>query len=108
MCSPQRGIEVAPFDDTMLISYVLDSGATNDGHGMDGLSERWLGHKPIAFSEVAGSGRNFIGFARVAIDKATQYAAEDADVTLRLWRVAEAAPRRRRPDHRLRDAGAPA
>ncbi len=83
----RRGVEVAPFDDTMLISYVLDSGATGDGHGMDSLAERWLGHKPISFSEVAGSGRNFIGFARVPIDKATQYAAEDADVTLRLWRV---------------------
>jgi DNA polymerase-1 len=83
----RRGIEVAPFDDTMLISYTLDSGATVDGHGMDALSERLLGHKPIAFGEVAGTGRNFIGFARVAIDKATQYAAEDADVTLRLWRA---------------------
>ena len=83
----QRGVEVAPIDDTMLLSYVLDSGTTNEGHGMDALSERWLGHKPIAFSEVAGSGRNFIGFARVPIDRATQYAAEDADVTLRLWRV---------------------
>jgi DNA polymerase-1 len=83
----QRGIEVAPFDDTMLMSYALDSGANNDGHGMDGLSERWLGHKPIPFAEVAGSGRNFIGFARAPIDKATAYAAEDADVTLRLWRV---------------------
>ena len=83
----QRGVEVAPFDDTMLMSYALDSGANNEGHGMDGLSERWLGHKPIAFAEVAGSGRNFIGFARAPIDKATAYAAEDADVTLRLWRV---------------------
>jgi DNA polymerase-1 len=83
----RRGVEVAPYDDTMLISYALDSGATNEGHGMDALSERWLDHKTIAFSEVAGSGRNFIGFARVAIDKATAYAAEDADVTLRLWRT---------------------
>jgi DNA polymerase-1 len=81
----QRGVEVAPFDDTMLMSYALDSGANNEGHGMDGLSERWLGHKPIAFSEVAGTGRNFIGFARAPIDRATAYAAEDADVTLRLW-----------------------
>ena len=60
----QRGIEVAPIDDTMLISYALDAGATGDGHGMDALSERFLGHKPIAFSEVAGSGRSFIGFAQ--------------------------------------------
>ena len=81
----QRGVEVAPFDDTMLMSYALDSGVHNEGHGMDSLSERWLGHKPIAFSEVAGSGRSFIGFARAPIDKATAYAAEDADVTLRLW-----------------------
>jgi DNA polymerase-1 len=83
----QRGVEVAPLDDTMLMSYALDSGVNNEGHGMDSLSERWLGHKPIKFSEVAGSGRNFIGFARAPIDKATAYAAEDADVTLRLWRV---------------------
>ncbi len=83
----QRGVTVAPIDDTMLISYALDAAATTDGHGMDTLSERFLGHKPIAFSEVAGSGRNFVGFARVAVDKATEYAAEDADVTLRLWRA---------------------
>jgi DNA polymerase I len=83
----RRGVEVAPYDDTMLISYALDSGVTNEGHGMDALSERWLNHKTITFSEVAGSGRTFIGFARVAIDKATEYAAEDADVTLRLWRA---------------------
>jgi DNA polymerase-1 len=83
----QRGVEVAPIDDTMLMSYALDSGTTGDGHGMDALSERWLGHKPIAFSAVAGSGKNFIGFARVPLDRATQYAAEDADVTFRLWRA---------------------
>jgi len=81
----RRGVEVGPCDDTMLISYALDSGTTSEGHGMDALCERWLGHKPIAFSEVAGAGRNFIGFARVPLDRATQYAAEDADVTLRLW-----------------------
>ena len=82
-----RGIHVAPIDDTMLLSYALDGGAGNEGHGMDALSERWLGHKPIAFSEVAGSGKSFIGFARVPIEQATRYAAEDADVTLRLWRA---------------------
>ena len=59
----------------------------DDGHGMDELAERWLGHKTIQFGEVAGSGKTFIGFARVPIDKATEYAAEDADVTLRLWRA---------------------
>ncbi|QBR70899.1 DNA polymerase I [Beijerinckiaceae bacterium] len=81
----QRGIEVQPVEDTLLLSYVLDAGRTD--HGMDVLSEKHLGHKPIQFGEVAGTGRTFIGFARVAIDKATEYSAEDADVTLRLWRV---------------------
>ena len=81
----QHGIEVRPIDDTMLLSYVLDAGLTD--HGMDVLSQKHLDHKPIAFSEVAGSGRNFIGFARVPIDKAAEYSAEDADVTLRLHHV---------------------
>ena len=81
----RHGIEVAPFDDTMLLSYVLDAG--RGSHGMDELSKRHLGHETIPFAEVAGSGKNFIGFARVPLDKATAYAAEDADVTLRLWRV---------------------
>ncbi len=82
------GIEVSPFDDTMLLSYALDSGVNSlEGHGLDALSKRHLGHQPIAFKEVAGSGKSFVGFARVAIDKATDYAAEDADVALRLWRV---------------------
>ncbi|WOJ90333.1 DNA polymerase I [Methylocapsa polymorpha] len=81
----QCGIEVRPVEDTMLLSYVLDAGRTD--HGMDVLSEKHLGHKPIQFGEVAGSGRTFIGFARVAIDRATEYSAEDADVALRLWRT---------------------
>ncbi len=81
----QRGIELEPVEDTLLLSYVLDAGRTD--HGMDVLSEKYFGHKPIQFGEVAGSGRTFIGFARVPIDKATEYSAEDADVTLRLWRV---------------------
>ena len=79
----RRDIDVAPLDDTLLLSYVLDAGRTD--HGMDVLSEKLFGHKPIQFGQVAGQGRTFIGFARVAIDKATQYAAEDTDVTLRLW-----------------------
>ncbi|SHO64913.1 DNA polymerase I [Pseudoxanthobacter soli DSM 19599] len=79
------GIEVAPFDDTMLISYALDAG--DRSHGMDDLSVRHLGHTPIPFKEVAGSGKNAVTFDRVPLDKATAYAAEDADVTLRLWRV---------------------
>ena len=69
----------------MLASYTLDAGL--NGHGMDELSLKFLGHRPIQFSEVAGQGKSFIGFARVALDKATEYSAEDADVTLRLWNV---------------------
>ncbi|MEO3997416.1 DNA polymerase I [Mesorhizobium sp. CAU 1732] len=82
----RHGIDVAPYDDTMLISYVLDAGVFG-GHGMDALSERWLGHTPIAFKDVCGSGKTLITFDLVDLDKATAYAAEDADVTLRLWRV---------------------
>jgi DNA polymerase-1 len=84
----RHGIEIAPIDDTMLLSYVLDAG--RGPHGMDHLSEFHLGHKPIAYEEVAGKGKTHIGFDRVAIDKATAYAAEDADVTLRLWRLFKA------------------
>jgi len=80
------GIDVAPYDDTMLISYALDAGISG-GHGMDALSERWLNHTPIPFKEVCGSGKSMITFDKVALDKATAYAAEDADVTLRLWMV---------------------
>ncbi len=79
----QHGVEVAPVEDTMLASYTLDAGL--NGHGMDELSLKMLGHRPIPFSEVAGQGKTFIGFARVPIDKATEYSAEDSDVTLRLW-----------------------
>jgi DNA polymerase-1 len=79
------GVHVAPIEDTMLISYALDSGRNN--HGLDELAKKHLGHECIPFSAVAGSGRTFIGFPRVPLDKATEYAAEDADVALRLWRV---------------------
>nr|WP_036488512.1 DNA polymerase I [Pseudovibrio exalbescens] len=79
------GIEMTPFDDTMLLSYVLDAGV--GGNGMDELAERWLDHTPIPFKEVCGSGRNMITFDKVPLDKATAYAAEDADVTLRLWHI---------------------
>ncbi len=78
-------VEIAPFDDTMLLSYVVDAGRTK--HGMDTLSETLLGHTPIPFKEVAGSGKSLITFDKVPVDKATAYAAEDADVTLRLWQV---------------------
>jgi DNA polymerase-1 len=80
----QRGIQIDGYDDAMLISYVLDAGK-GEGHGMDDLSERWLGHKTIHFADVAGQGKSQVTFDCVAIDKATEYAAEDADVTLRLW-----------------------
>lgn len=79
------GIVIKGFDDTMLMSYVLDAGKGN--HGMDGLSEKWLGHTPIAYKDVAGTGKSSVTFDHVDIDKATAYAAEDADVTLRLWMV---------------------
>ncbi len=79
------GIDIAPYDDTMLLSYTVDAG--KGGNGMDELSERWLGHKPIPFKEVCGSGKSMITFDKVAIDRATAYAAEDADVTLRLWQI---------------------
>ncbi|MDR6953536.1 DNA polymerase-1 [Ancylobacter sp. 3268] len=84
----RHGIEVAPYDDTMLLSYVLDAGASP--HGMDPLSMRWLNHTPIKYEEVAGKGKGAVTFDRVAIEKAVEYAAEDADVTLRLWRVLKA------------------
>jgi DNA polymerase I len=82
-----RGVRIAPIDDAMLLSYTLDAGATGDDHSVATLSERFLGHKPIPLSEVAGSGRNFLGFARVTIEKACEYGAEKADIALRLWRV---------------------
>ncbi|MGH7015687.1 MAG: DNA polymerase, partial [Caulobacteraceae bacterium] len=79
------GIAVAPIEDTMLISYVLEAGL--HGHGMDELSARLLGHQPISFKEVAGSGKAQKSFRHVALDRATCYAAEDADVTLRLYQA---------------------
>ncbi|MCV6575839.1 MAG: DNA polymerase I [Cohaesibacter sp.] len=78
-------IQLNPFDDTLLLSYVLDAG--QHGHGMDELSEIWLNHKPIPFKEIAGTGKKQITFDKVELDKATAYAAEDADVTLRLWQI---------------------
>jgi DNA polymerase-1 len=74
---------LAPVDDTMLISFAQDAGA--HGHGMDELSRLHLGHTPIPYDQVTGTGRNRISFAQVPIHNATAYAAEDADVTLRLW-----------------------
>jgi DNA polymerase-1 len=79
----RHDMPVLPIDDTMLISFVLEAGA--HGHGMDELSERHLAHKPIAFKDIAGSGKTQITFDQAPIPEATRYAAEDADVTLRLW-----------------------
>ncbi len=81
----RHGIHVAPIDDTMLMSYVLNAG--KHGHGMDTLAERYLGHKTIAYKDVTGSGKTQVSFAQVPLDKATAYAAEDADVTWRLWQT---------------------
>ena len=77
------GVEIGPVDDTMLLSFVLDGG--KHGHGMDELAELYLGHNTIKFSDVAGSGAKQVTFDRVPIDKARDYAAEDADVTMQLW-----------------------
>lgn len=74
--------EIAPVDDTMVLSYVLD-GASH-GHGMDELARLHLGHETIPYKEVCGSGKTAITFDRVPLDKALAYAAEDADITLRL------------------------
>ncbi|MGE0650632.1 MAG: DNA polymerase I [Alphaproteobacteria bacterium] len=77
------GVGVAPIDDTMVLSYVLEAGL--HGHGLDELAERMLDHTNIKFAEVAGSGRNQVSFDRVGLEAARDYAAEDADVTLRLY-----------------------
>ena len=79
----RQGIAVAPIDDTMLMSYAMFAGIHN--HGMDELSERYLSHKPIPIKDLIGSGKSAITFDRVDLAKAATYAAEDADVTLRLW-----------------------
>ena len=83
----RHGIQLVPFDDTMLLSYTLDGG--RGGHGMDELSERHLGHTCIPFSSVIenapGAKKADKSFSGVPISKATDYAAEDADITLRLW-----------------------
>ncbi len=79
----RHGIHIAPFDDTMLMSSALQAGLNS--HGMDALSEQYLDHKPIPIKQLIGSGKTAITFDRVAVDEAVKYAAEDADVTLRLW-----------------------
>ena len=78
-------ISVDPIDDTMLMSYAMHGGLHN--HGMDTLSERYLGHKPIPIKPLLGAGKSAITFDRVPVADAVQYAAEDADITLRLWEM---------------------
>ncbi len=79
------GVDVQPIDDTMLMSSAMFAGLHN--HGMDGLSERYLGHNPIPIKSLLGSGKGQVTFDRVPIADAVKYAAEDADVTLRLWEM---------------------
>ncbi|WP_417613597.1 DNA polymerase I [Parasphingorhabdus sp.] len=81
----QHDIQIAPFDDTLVMSFNLDAGL--HGHGMDELSKLHLGHECISFKSLTGTGKKAIGFAEVPLDKATEYGAEDADVTLRLWEI---------------------
>jgi len=79
----QNGIEINSIEDTMLISYTLDAGTNR--HNMDTLSEIHLGHKTISFKELVGIGKKKLNFSDIELNKATEYAAEDADVTLRLY-----------------------
>jgi DNA polymerase-1 len=81
----QHGIIIRNQDDVQLMSYALDAG--RNSHGLDALAESRLGHAVLSHGEVTGSGKNKLSFDQVAIDRATAYSAEDADVTLRLWRV---------------------
>ncbi|WP_106640454.1 DNA polymerase I [Allosphingosinicella vermicomposti] len=80
----RRGIKVAPLDDTLVMSFNLDAGGLNS-HAMDDLAKKHLDHQCLTYKELCGTGKSQIGFHEVPIDRATEYAAEDADVTLRLW-----------------------
>ncbi|KQM21965.1 DNA polymerase I [Novosphingobium sp. Leaf2] len=84
----RHGIHVSPIDDTMIASFCLDAGRSLDGigggHGMDELAQRHLGHTTLTFKDICGTGKKAIPFGEVPLDRATQYAAEDADVTWRL------------------------
>ena len=80
----RHGVTVSPYDDTIVVSFNLDAGL--HGHGMDELAATHLDHSCIAFKDVVGTGKSQRGFHEIPLDDATKYAAEDADVTLRLWR----------------------
>ncbi|HEX8580153.1 MAG TPA: DNA polymerase I [Allosphingosinicella sp.] len=81
----RRGIKVAPIDDSLVMSFNLDAGGLAS-HSMDDLAKKHLDHQCIAYKDVCGSGQKQIKFNQVPLDRATEYAAEDADVTLRLWK----------------------
>ena len=81
----KRGIEMNTLEDTMLMSYVLDAGKNR--HNMDTLSEIHLSHKPISYKEIVGTGKKQINFSEVDIKLAKDYAAEDADITYRLYKI---------------------
>ena len=81
----RQGVEIGPIEDTMLLSCALHGGMHN--HGMDALSERYLDHKPISIKTLLGTGKSAKTFDMVPIDEAVKYAAEDADITLRLWQM---------------------
>ena len=83
----RHGIEMAPIDDTMLMSYALDAGAFAHGHGLGELIKKTFGHERIELKAITGTGRDKVGFDRVPIDKASTYAAEDTDLALQLWSV---------------------
>ena len=85
MIFKKYGINIEPIEDTMLLSYTLDAG--NNRHNMDTLSELHLGHKTISYKEIVGTGKKQLNFSEVNLKDATKYAAEDADVTLRLYNV---------------------
>ena len=85
MIFQKYGINIEPIEDTMLLSYTLDAG--NNRHNMDTLSEIHLGHKTISYKEIVGSGKKQLNFSDVNLKDATKYAAEDADVTLRLYNI---------------------
>ena len=81
----KQGIEMNSMEDTMLMSYVLDAGKNR--HNMDILSEIHLSHKTISFKDLVGSGKKQINFSEVEINQAMEYAAEDADITYRLYKI---------------------
>ena len=102
----RRGIKVAPVDDSLVMSFNLDAGGLNS-HSMDDLAKKHLDHECIAYKDVCGSGQKQIKFNQVPLDRATEYAAEDADVTLRLWTRFKTRLPHERVDADLRD-GRPA